>query len=401
MSKCPLCCTEVPQSQYMWTLTGPGLESVVDPVLTSYYGRERSYAGLFPVAAGPGGADPSPHVRSMVESNPEVPAGVAPGVEVCPHCHYPLPRGWREADVRIVALCGAPASGKSLYIATVIKTLKTWLAEQGGSLRPADGVTAKNYGDRYEKPLFKEMGLMQATRRSDAGGDGSSLYQLDPLIFSISAPGDPRPRFLVLRDVAGEEMEFLPEDTTHLRFMAHADTVLFMFDPLSVDAIERRLRGLVPPRKAKPGNPERVLDNLLMMIGGEHTGAARAYPPRLGIALSKFDVLQQLAGVNDRGWSRMMSNAGAGFMRETSHPGGQYDLRDGNLLTIEARSLLDHMGAEAIVNKVEHPHGGMAMPYRYFVVSALGDSPQGGNVSKRGISPFRVLDPLIYAMSGN
>jgi len=36
--------------------------------------------------------------------------------------------------------------------------------------------------------------------------------------------------------------------------------------------------------------------------------------------------------------------------------------------------------------------------FRYFAVSALGESPEGDMIHAGGIAPFRVLDPFKWAM---
>lgn len=57
--------------------------------------------------------------------------------------------------------------------------------------------------------------------------------QREPLVFSIGGWHGIR-RFLVLRDVAGEDMESGDLHTPPFRFFANADAVFFMFDPLRV-----------------------------------------------------------------------------------------------------------------------------------------------------------------------
>src|SRR6478752_2898251 len=43
--------------------------------------------------------------------------------EVCPDCHYLLPPGWRNGQAVCVALAGARATGKSVFIGVLVKQL--------------------------------------------------------------------------------------------------------------------------------------------------------------------------------------------------------------------------------------------------------------------------------------
>ncbi|GAA2102084.1 MULTISPECIES: TRAFAC clade GTPase domain-containing protein [Brevibacterium] len=389
MSKCPLCFYEVPVDHYMWALKNTGLEPVVDDVASRWLGAEVAYEAVLdlhqsnPDYHGPWPPDGRALAAEFAEPGTEVEG------EICPHCHNPLPEHWRETMVTNVVMCGARASGKSLYIATAVKSLHQFLLRHGASVQMATAATERVYREHYEKPLFQEMGLMGATVAANTGADA---FHLTPLIFSLGVDPVTRLRhMLVLRDVAGEELENPPAEDTHLDFMVRADTVIFMFDPLSVDAIRRRLQDLVPLDARSSGSATTVLDNLQRRIG------VSARPPRVAVALSKFDVMQKLADINDAEWSRIMSNPGAAMMREPSYV-QSFDLDESFRVHEEIRSLLLFMQAAEVVNKMERPHLGSPMPHQYFAVSALGDSPQGEKVSSHGIAPFRVLDPLLWAI---
>ncbi len=94
-----------------------------------------------------------------------------------------------------------------------------------------------------------------------------------------------------------------------------------------------------------------------------------------------------------------MSNAGASFMRDSS-ASRQYDELDGQLLHEEVRSLLLRLNGASIVTGVENPSNGIRLLQRYFVVSALGQPPAGNRLSRRGIAPFRCVDPLRWVTTG-
>ncbi|GAA1201063.1 TRAFAC clade GTPase domain-containing protein [Brevibacterium paucivorans] len=390
MAKCAVCLFDVPYDTYTWALENTGSAPVVDNNASYFLGREVRIEATLDLDAD---VVDNMYVEPNADAalNEIVASGGLPqsarlGAELCPICHNPLAPGWRFANVTVIAMCGARASGKSLYIATAIKELKRELLNNGTSLQMYTDTTDENYQTYYERPLFEQMGLMGATVRADTG----QAYQLDPLVFSVGGNHQNGRQLLVLRDVAGEELENPPENDGHLDFMKRADVILFMFDPLSVDAISRRLNDLVPTQARSSGSPVQVLDNLQRRIG------ATQPTPRVGIALSKFDVMQTLADIDDQDWSRVMANRGSAMMRErlTSDDAETDQL----LLHQEVKSLLLRMGADEIVNKIENPHTGQQIPHRFFAISALGYAPVGEQVSSLGIAPFRVLDPLQWAM---
>ncbi|MYM20905.1 hypothetical protein GSY69_13280 [Brevibacterium sp. 5221] len=395
MSQCPLCFKELDPGRRLWAVKNVGGTRTVDPDASRVFGRDVSFEAQLPITRADVPGPWPPRVADLFRAF-NVPPGAEVEDELCPECHYPLPDGWRDAHVTTVAMCGARASGKSLYIATAVKALNAYLGRMRGSLQMATPETAEIYRERYERPLFEEMGLMEPTVRAEAG----QAYQLHPLIFSLGT-FQGQARYLVLRDVAGEELENPPAHDGHLEFLPRAHAVIFMFDPLSVEAIRRRLQDLVPTQSRSSGSPVTVLDNLQMRIG------TSPRPPGLAVTLSKFDVLQRLRDVQDADWSRVMSNAGAAFMREPSGTTADPQTRmaqleeDRSLVFLETRSLLLFMESSELVSKIENPHTGRPLPHSYFAVSALGDSPQGDRVSRHGISPHRVIDPLLWALRMN
>ncbi|WP_306961833.1 TRAFAC clade GTPase domain-containing protein [Arthrobacter bambusae] len=281
---------------------------------------------------------------------------------------------------------GARATGKSLFIAVLIKQLDELLAKVPTTVTAADASTHETYSRVYEKPLFESRGLMAPTGifKTDAA------YQSQPLIFSLGNLKG-RLRYLVIRDVAGEDMENLPVDTRPLAFLAHADAVFFMFDPLAVPEISARVQDLIPGQLTLGGSPDTVLTNLLRIVGNSN--------PRLAVILSKFDAMHELRNVDDVQWQSIMSNSGAAFLRDPSMETAYYQEDDGRLLHHEVHSLLHKLGASKLVRTLENPVRGQPIDYRYFVVSALGESPSGEVVSARGIAPFRCLDPLKWVLS--
>lgn len=387
MSKCPMCFTELSLDKYAFTLRGTGNQGTLNPVASDYAGYSVYHEGLLPMERPAGNENwlPNPG-QALVESG--APAGSELEAEVCPECYYPLPDDWRQSQVTCVGLSGARASGKSLYIAVVIKALSHYLVSRGSRMVPVNETTADDYAAVYENQLFGAQKLLVTTSRAD-----NPVGRLRPLIYSLGIINGRR-QYIVLRDVPGEELENLPasDQRLHLSFLSRADGIIFMFDPLAIEGIRRRLQDLVPAQIQTIGDPSVVLNNLqILSQGGLGSG-------RFAVVLSKFDALQHLRNVDDAQWSPIMSNPGAGFMRQAAD-GANFDENDSQLVSAEVRSLLKLIGGEEIVTQVRNPHVGQPAPHRFFAVSSLGEPPEGENISSLGIAPYRVLDPLLWILA--
>ncbi|MGP6174656.1 TRAFAC clade GTPase domain-containing protein [Corynebacterium sp. A21] len=309
---------------------------------------------------------------------------------------FRLPKGWQNSGTITFAMAGARSSGKSLYIAVVVKLLKRLVVENGGTFRYADEHTKRIYEEKYQKPLFEQMGLLPPTPPAAA----QDAHQQRPLIFAITTPQHAGQRiFVVFRDVAGEDLkeENFTERQAELDFFCYANRVIFLYDPMAVREIRKLLEGTVPSHEVGDDDPTAVLQNVLSVLGREHR-------PKISLCLSKFDTMQHLAEVNQDhfygggnrvNWPRVMSNYGATFRRDSAPLTEAFDRNTSALLDLEVRSLLSCLGATELLNQLNIPMMGTE-PYFFscFAVSALGAPPEGDRISRTGIAPFHCLDPV-------
>ena len=118
--------------------------------------------------------------------------------------------------------------------------------------------------------------------------------------------------------------------------------------------------------------------------------------PKLAVTVSKFDTLQALNQLEDNQWKQIMGNFGAAFRRDT---GWNYLPMNQRVLHLEIESLLRLMDAHNLINTIERTYVNAPARHAYFAVSALGESPRGENIDRKGIAPYRVLDPLRWHLS--
>lgn len=348
---------------------------VVDPVASAYAGREVRM-GVVTLA------------RRHEWAGEWPPAPDPPCDPVCPTCHFVLPQHWYHGNAICLTMAGARATGKTVYIAVLIKQLQRFAARLDREVFPANDETVRRFRDEYEKPLFEDRGILQPTPRASLHGS----YQHDPLIFNLGEWGRKR-QYLVIRDVAGEDLEAADVGGLSWEFFSRADAVLFLFDPLCVGEIANQLRDLVPPPSSLGGDPRHVLHTMTNLIGNGS--------PKLAVILSKFDALQALSVVEASAWGAMMAQPGAAYNRDPSLFARTYDENDGQALHEEVRSLLTRLDAGPALTTMVNPVTGRQYEHRFFAVSALGASPEGDKLSDRGISPFRVTDPVRWVLAGS
>ncbi|KZS51730.1 hypothetical protein A4G26_19975 [Mycobacterium kansasii] len=379
-TKCPRCFGILDPNLYMWSSAPTsGSPRYYDAVASAFVGAKTDIGALFQWNRPTGYAGPPPatHVASQVLRGPVV--------EICPVCHFALPDRWRDGQAYCIAMAGARATGKSLYIGVLVKQLQLLCEQLGYAMEPATRATAAAYATDYETPLFVQRGLLPPTPTVLT----QTSTQREPLIFCLGF-WHGLPRYLVLRDVAGEDLESGDLHDPPFRFFSNAEAVFFMFDPLRVKSIRDQLHDLLPPQMVSGGDPRTVLNNVIMAIGSGQ--------PRLAVILSKFDALRVLRDVENSEWAMIMSNAGAAYLRDTSDA-PLYDDHDGQLLHEEVRSLLVRLNAGSMVAAVENPSTPTRLRHRFFVVSSLGQPPTGQRLHVRGIAPFRCADPVRWVTS--
>jgi Double-GTPase 2 len=378
-TKCPRCFRTLSADLFAWECAGT-CQPMPDPIASANAGIQVLSRPLVKMQR------PSDHRRWLPPADQPCSKCHQPSRDVCPYCHYDLLRNWRESDTVTIALAGARATGKTIYVAILVKQLEEMFSRNRLALSFADQRSRKIYEEHYEAPLYEARGIPGPTAPAQVEG----AYQRDPIILDMGSLRT-GPAMLVIRDVAGEDLERPAADPRYLSYFERADIVLFLFDPSAVRDVRELLKDYLPQEDRITGDPEVVLENLLRLMG--------ASPVPTGMILSKFDTMQALAGVQDQQWSRIMSNAGAAFARDPGINNWQYDRTDGDLLHEEVHSLLNQLHAQKFVNTLAPANQRFKREYRFFTVSALGEAVIGDKLHSRGIASFRCLDPIRWVLA--
>ncbi len=302
---------------------------------------------------------------------------------ICPACHSQLPVHFGKVRSRLIALVGAKESGKTVFMTVLVHELMHRVGDRlNAAISGADDNTRHAFAERYEQPLYRGSKLLATTKSGKQA----------PLVFRFTTEGrgplgtsGPRHTLLSFFDTAGEDLRSARSVEENVRYLAAADGIVLLLDPLQM----RGARDLAAPGvRPKPGtvrdDPATVLENitdLVLATGGRRPNELISKP--LAVVFTKMDALTH-------------------DLKETSplrRPPAEspyFDEQDSQEVHTEIQRLLTRWEGSRIDQLVRLHY----RRYRYFGVSALGETPTADNrISPRGIRPYRVADPFMWTLS--
>jgi hypothetical protein len=308
---------------------------------------------------------------------------------VCPVCHSLLPLHFGRVPNRMIAMIGAREAGKTVFVTVLLHELMNRIGARFDLyVSPTDDTTRARFDAEYESTLYQRHQLLGATRSAAT----AAANRVEPMVFRFSVKRrrwfgmeGTRPSLLSFFDTAGEDLTSQESVDLNARYLARADGIILLVDPLQLDGARRlaatdRLPALAPPA-ARPINVlTRVTDLILAQAG---SGPAARVKKPVAVALSKLDVL----------WDAFPPGSA---LRRPAPDGAAFVERDSLDVHQYIRALLDDWGGAQIDSHLQHHYA----RFRYFGLSALGENPmQDNRVSDRGVRPYRVADPFLWLLS--
>jgi hypothetical protein len=259
--------------------------------------------------------------------------GAATSQMACPRCHLHLADSLLEVPPLFISIIGAPASGKSYFLATMTWQLRALLPRAHLSFSDADPV-ANSAVTEYEQTLFLNADPTQVTaiRKTELDDrqlhktaliDGVSVRLPAPLQFAVwpmrGHPNVTAPhrvgRVIVCYDNAGEVC--LPGmggqeeiNTMVVRHLAESGVLMVLFDPAQDPRLRQRCSSDDPQlvHGLRPGGGKQTSHLIRQeMILKEAAVRMRRYlgmserqrtTKPLIIIVSKFDLLTEAAGIS-------------------------------------------------------------------------------------------------------
>jgi hypothetical protein len=307
--------------------------------------------------------------------------GVVTRKRLCPHCHNELPIPSGKVPSNVISIVGASASGKSVYMASLIHTLQHSTAGNfAAACMPLNAEISRRFRQNYEEPIFERGTMISTTLRDEVQ---------EPFIFQFVFKDDSLPPLtLVFFDVAGEGMV----DETYLDIYAshikNSAGILFMVDPLQIRTIRDRLKVNFGERQEEftgtYDEPREIILTLFQNFIGHEEKSMTDIPT--AVILTKSDMLQHLKE-EDGEYIRSNSNV----FRNVVHS-KVLDLNEFNNINGEISRFIE---------KVDRPFKD-ALDVRFkntafFAVSSLGSNPVNKQISGV-VNPIRVDEPFIWLL---
>ena len=364
--------------------------------------------------------------RFNVEGNAIDARGFTCFALACPECHLPVPRCLLEMQPIFMSILGAPASGKSYFLAAMTWELRKVLGQQFSlSFTDADTVANRTLNE-YEESLFMNpnseqlIPLGNLIRKTEVQGemydtvmyDQQSIRYPRPFLFSMlpqaahinAARSAEFARALCLYDNAGES--FQPgQDTTAApvtRHLARASTLFYMFDPTQDsrfrELCQRDYQQTLHSGRGGPTRQEPILQEAAARVR-RHAGLRhdQRHDSPLIVVLTKYDSWSHLLdpGDQDEPWREISRGPD-----EADHPMLCLDVPAIERRSQAARQLLCEICPE-IVNSAE----AFCSQVYYIPVSAVGwstsldDNSHDLAVRPRDARPYWVTVPLLYSLA--
>ncbi|MGW2272962.1 TRAFAC clade GTPase domain-containing protein [Streptomyces yangpuensis] len=306
---------------------------------------------------------------------------------ICPVCHSELPVQFGMVDNRLIAMVGPKASGKTVYMTVLLHEVRNRVGEAyGAALMGTDDATMRRYSSEYEDRLYRDNQMFPGTQTAS-----TALNRVDPLVFRFGLRrrtllGE-RPQHTVLSffDTAGEDFSSRESVELNTRYLANADGIVLLLDPLQMPgARDNALPGTPLPGTEGLDSPVNVLSRVTSLLLAPRSGrSGQLLDTPVAVVFSKMDAFWHLLDPGSP-------------LRDHPPSRGRFDVGDSLSVHEEVRRLLKDWDGVPIDHLLSNHYS----RYRYFGVSALGRNPTpDARVAPTGIQPYRVADPLLWLLS--
>lgn len=382
---CPECFAPLPVDKRVFVCMGSCSETSDDVRMKALGLANQKIRRLIPITLPPAvKGQPAPTFPNSVVCNA---CGVESTQIVCAICHARLSPSWFNTDLLTVSVIGTKSAGKSVYIWSLLPYLHDCLIKDLGGIMQASANSASTVSKLQEINQLTQSWEYPPPTQIFSNNAELRL----PMLFNLGAFLDPpadRLRALSIFDNAGEMLENENGAMLAAPMLANSDLLVFMLDMRQIDIVHETQVGNDKPSEIGPGE---VLVNVLKAIQSKSKN-----PPKLAVVLNQFDLVQHAAKVSQK-VANLLNRGDAVFQDPYALCDDDPDLyypEDARLVDMECRQFLRHAGQGGLLKLIDGYPGSV----QYFAVSSVGGDPRDRTVPADGISPFRVADPLRWAM---
>lgn len=360
--------------------------------------------------------------RFSVEGDAIDPEGYRATKLACPNCHLNVPRPLFQIPPLFYSILGAPACGKSYFLASMSWRLRQLLPTHFHvSLNDADaGANARLHQYEEQQFLNADPDQLVSIEKTQTQGDLYDQVQMGehsitlprPFMFTIQ-PGADHPNFnnvtkisrvMCMYDNAGES--FLPGEDTFAspvtRHLALSNCLFFCFDPTQDPRFRKACEGIsddpqMKPRSTRLARETSVRQDTVLLEAIQrvrrHAGLREdeLHQRPMVIVVTKWD-----------SWKKLLpdvSNEPPYF----DIPGQSVRTIDGDRIRFTSDKLRDLL--RKYCPEIVAAAQGFAKELTFIPISATGVSPEMDEatgtlgIRPRDIEPYWVEVPMLYAMA--
>lgn len=297
---------------------------------------------------------------------------------VCPHCHFELSHDAGQIEDHIIAIIGGRATGKGHYIATLINRLENEVGAQFRfALHMLGDETRERFDEDYRIPLFRKKSIIQPTQSAMVESRIKT-----PMVFRLTLAEKQKLRAVNLSffDSAGEDMQSLDVLSTEARYICFAAGIIFLLDPLQIDAVRQLLPERILPERDPEVEPTYIVQRLRELFERQfNLPPTKKIKTPVMFVLSKADMLLPII---DPGSA----------LRMTGEHFGSLNLSDSQTVHTEVWNYLQNWMGSNFTNLVDTHFEN----YRFAAISSLGRAPDGSKID--AINSIRVEDPFLWIL---
>lgn len=320
----------------------------------------------------------------------------------CPHCSDESGSVRLSVAPRreVISITGVKSSGKTVYIATLVRELQRFFDEMGVTCR-MDSSCMEDYSNNYDLRVGFEL----------PGGTNKGIKE--PIILHISE-GERDALDIILYDIAGESL--VPDDNVDtneiLKHIALSTMIIYLFDPLQGNHINSADEDVIRKKKE---HTNIVNTNFNVTDGIKINTSNYAHEDRAIVSFltkSIFDIINQELDINYKGrlpikvaptislidaieqfYENQKNNE---FIKEVDYSNGVPSVQRKVNKSIENLLKKEWRETGPLVEFKTHYED-----CAFFGVSSLGCEPGPNNTLPPTYTPKNVVNPVIWLLDKN
>lgn len=305
---------------------------------------------------------------------------------VCPHCNNWLPTEMIEKGSDIISVIGGPASGKSNYIVALIHELQKYGYKlQLSQILPQ--LVGRNKSE-YTRALFEKASESIFKYHTPVAKTAKTSHPI-PWIFRLESHATGKAVYLVFYDTAGESFKDPEEIKRNAKYLEKSKAVIVVLDTLSIPYV----KNILDSKKIVNQDIATPFTETMDALNNYATDNPHLYKRPFAFVMSKFDSI--ISNQEDLEFDIEPFKKNSSFIQT-----GKFSLRQVDESSDMIRSYMENqwdtgqLGYDVVKKWGENA--------RFFGVSALGAMTNVNlkiDISdKAEVKPFRVMDPLIWAL---